>query len=188
MTGSIFSMRYQRQKLVLALFFILPIFFTGCPKKQQEEEQKKIKVNKSFPKIQQHGMILKVISTRSSYRLKDFNKTVKFQFANEGLSRVLISEWKTVEQDNLKIQYAPCPREGGADSLPENAWKDAPRATLKGDCPRYPLELDPKSSVIITLPLSFIKDLKKPGRYAIRGVMDLESMDVKSAPFELIIR
>lgn len=181
-------MRYQRLIVFLSVLVLLPLLLCGCPGKPQPEKQKKINVTKFFPKIQQHGMILKVISTRSSFRMSDYRKTVKFQFANEGLSRTLISEWKIVEGDNLKIQYAECPEEGGADSLPESAWKDSPRSDLKGDCPRYPLELDPRSSVIITLPLSFLKELKKPGRYAIRGVMDLQSLDVKSAPFELIIR
>ena len=181
-------MKYQRLTVFMVVLFILPILLCGCPGKPQPEEQKKINVEKSFPKIQEHGMILKVITTRSSFRLSDFNKTVRFQFANEGLSRILISEWKSVEVDNIKMQYAECPEEGGADALPESVWKDAPRPSQKGDCPRYPLELEPKSSVIITLPLSFLKELKKPGRYAIRGVMDLKSLDVKSAPFELIIR
>lgn len=181
----------MKQKTIICIcsvFFLLTFFFSGCGEDTPLEEQPGIQVTKNFPKIQDHGMELHVISTLASYRLKDGIPTMKFQFINEGLSRVQIAEWKVVEKDNIKVQYAECPVEGGASKLPENAWKDSPRTISPGDCPRYPLDLDPKSSVIITIPLSFFNDIRKPGRYAVRGVMDLSSMDVKSPPFELIIR
>ena len=175
-------------KIFIPLFLIAACFFSGCGENPEEEDQPAIQVKKSFIKIQDHGMELKIISTLASYRLADTRATMKFQFINEGLAQVKIPEWQVVERDNIKVQYAECPEEGGAEKLPESAWKDAPRKVVEGDCPRYPLELDPKSSVILTMPLSFIKELKKPGRYAVRGVMDLTSMDVKSTPLELIIR
>ncbi|MBE6406678.1 MAG: hypothetical protein E7040_11765 [Lentisphaerae bacterium] len=183
-------MRYQSSKIFLPALFLLCALLCGCPGENSEEEMQQpvIPVNKTFTKIQEHGMILKIITTLSSYKMSDYKRTIKFQFENDGLSRVMIAEWRTVEQDNLIVQYAECPEEGGADKLPESAWKNAPRQAPPENAPRYPLELDPRSSVIITVPLSFIKELKKPGRYAVRGVMDLKSMDVKSAPLELIIR
>ena len=175
-------------KIFSPLCLVSACIFSGCGENTEEEEKPAIQVNKQFIKIQDHGMELKIITTLVSYRLTDTKATMKFQFINEGLAQVKIPEWKVVERDNIKVQYAECPEEGGAEKLPESAWKDAPRKVVEGDCPRYPLELDPKSSVILTMPLSFIKDLKKPGRYAVRGVMDLTSMDVKSAPLELIIQ
>lgn len=169
------------------VFLIMSSLLCGCGE-ESPEEKNVIQVNQTFPKITQHGMELKIISTLVSFRIKDPSPQMKFQFINEGLSRILISEWKVVERENLKVQFAECPEEGGAEKLPESAWKDSPGKVMKGDCPRYPLELEPKSSIILTMPLNFIKELKKPGRYAVRGVMDLTSMDVKSPPVELIIR
>ncbi|MBR2439389.1 MAG: hypothetical protein IKB25_04270 [Lentisphaeria bacterium] len=169
------------------VFLIVSSLLCGCGEDSPEEKEA-IQVNQTFPKIQHHGMELKIISTLASFRIKDAAPQITFQFINEGLSRVQIAEWKQVERDNIKVQFAECPMEGGAEKLPEEAWQDSPRKISKGDSPRYPIDLDPKSSVILTMPLSFIRDLKKPGRYAVRGVMDLSSMDVKSSPIELIIR
>ena len=169
------------------ILFIAAIL-CGCGDDSSDGKKEKIQVNKLFPKIEDHGMELNIISTLASYRIGDPNPTMKFQFINEGLAVVRIPEWKIVELANLKVQYAECPVEESAEKLPESAWKDSPRTIPSGDCPRYPLELEPKSSVIISVPLSFIKELKSPGRYAVRGVIDLTSMDLKSSPRELIIR
>lgn len=188
-SGESFFMRDQSLRTVLFVLLLSSVFFCGCSDESGADEQIPVNpVNKTVRTVHDHGMILKIITTRSSYRLTDYNLPIKFKFENDGLSREKIPEWRTVEQDNVIVQYAVCPVEGGADDLPETAWKNAPRQTPLENAPRYPLELDPKSSIIVTMPLSFIKELKKPGRYAVRGVMDLKSMDVKSAPLELIIR
>ena len=167
--------------------FLSLLFFCGCGDEDQQKENK-IPVAKLFPKIRQHNMVLNVISTRGEYYIAEGAPTMRFQFLNDGLTRVHLPEWKIMEKTNIRIQYAECPEIGGSEKIPEDAWKDSPRKEQAGDIPRYPLELDPKSSIIMELPLSFIGTLKKPGRYAVRGVMDLTSIDVKSAPVELIIR
>lgn len=181
----------MEQKIIKTFWLVLLIMsslLSGCGDDSSPENQEAIPVNQTFPKIQNHGMELKIISTLASFRISDTAPRMTFQFINEGLSRVQIPEWKHIEWANIKVQYAECPEEGGAEKLPEGVWKDSPRTAVAGDCPRYPIDLDPKSSVILELPLRFIKDLKKPGRYAVRGVMDLTCMDVKSSPMEVIIR
>ncbi len=178
----------MKQNLIYTVFLMISlIFFSGCGEDGNQSE-KKIPVAKLFPKIQQHNMVLKVISTRGEYYIAEGAPTMRFQFLNDGLTRIHLPEWKILEKNNIRIQYAECPEVGGSLKIPEDAWKDSPRKEQTGDIPRYPLELDPKSSIIMEMPLSFIGTLKKPGRYAVRGVMDLTSIDVKSTPVELIIR
>lgn len=180
-------MEQKKFRIPGLLFLIICTLLCGCGEDSQEKKAA-IQGNQTFPEILHHGMELKIISTLASFRIKDAAPQITFQFINEGLSRVQIAEWKQVERDNIKVQFAECPEEGGAETLPEEAWQDSPRKVFRGDIPRYPIDLDPKSSVILTMPLSFIRELKKPGRYAVRGVMDLTSLDVKSSPIELIIR
>ena len=53
--------------------------------------------------------------------------------------------------------------------------------------PRYPLELAPNNGVLVDVPLSFIRKLDKPGRYAVKGELDLHSVSAQSAPIEIEI-
>ena len=164
------------------------LLLCGCPDRKKEPEKTVIPADKLFPKITRHNMTLNVISTRGNYYRAESAPTIRFQFRNDGLSRVEIPEWKTRERENIRVQYAECPESGGSVGLPEEAWKDSPRTVFPGDCPRFNLELEPKNSIIMELPLKFIGTLNRPGRYAVRGVMDLTSLDVKSSPVELIIQ
>ena len=174
------------------MLIVLSIFLCGCGEdeksSQKKEERLTVPISKLYPKIKEHQMVLNIISTRGNYYISELNPTMRFQFLNEGLSRVEIPEWKARERENIRIQYAVCLKEGDSERLPETAWKDSPRTVYPGDCPRYPLTLEPKNSIIIELPLRFIGKLEKPGRYAVRAVLDLTSMDIKSTPVELTIR
>lgn len=171
-----------------ALFVFAAFLLCGCPDQKKKPEKTVIPAAKLFPKITRHNMTLNVISTRGNYYRAETSPMIRFQFRNDGLSRIEIPEWKTRERENIRIQYAECPEPGGSVSLSEEAWKDSPRTVYPGDCPRYNLELEPKNSIIMELPLKFIGKLNRPGRYAVRGVMDLTSLDVKSSPVELIIQ
>jgi hypothetical protein len=177
------------------LIFLSVLFFSlfcGCGEKKKstasKQERLTVPVSKLYPKIKEHQMNLNIISTRGDYYIAETNPTMRFQFINEGLSRIEIPEWKSRERENIRIQYAECPAQGDSERLKESAWKDSPRTVFPGDCPRYPLTLDPKNSIIMELPLRFIGKLEKPGRYAVRAVLDLTSLDVKSSPVELNIR
>ena len=178
--------------IIFSIFLISLLVLCGCGKKKEKAAEKPerltVPIAKLYPRIQGHQMVLNIISTRGDYYISETNPTMRFQFLNEGLSRVEIPEWKTRERENIRIQYAACPVEGSAEKLPESAWKESPRTVYPGDCPRYPLTLEPKNSIIMELPLRFIGKLDKPGRYAVRAVMDLSSLDVKSTPVELNIR
>ena len=171
---------------------LIPVFVAlllcGCPDQKKNGDKTIIPASKLYPKITDHGMTLNIISTRGNYYISETAPTMRFQFRNDGLNHVEIPEWKTRERENIRIQYAECPEIGGSVNIPEDFWKESPRTVFPGDCPRFKLELEPKNSIIMELPLKFIGTLKKPGRYAVRGIMDLTSLDVKSVPVELIIR
>ena len=54
-------------KIFIPLFLIAACFFSGCGENPEEEDQPAIQVKKSFIKIQDHGMELKIISTLEFY-------------------------------------------------------------------------------------------------------------------------
>lgn len=171
--------------------FLAVLICAGCgdsEKKPSAKNKNKMSAGKSFPKVEDHNMELNVISTRGEYYRAEGAPMMRFQFINEGLNNISLPEWRADERSNFKVQYAECPVEGGSGKIPESDWKDSPRKIMTGDIPRYPIELMPKSSIIVDYRLDFIRTLKQPGRYAVRGVMDLTSIDVKSVPVELIIR
>ena len=91
------------------------------------------------------------------------------------------------EQENIRVLYAPCPERGSATRIPADRWKESERFLLKGAVPRYPLELAPNNGVLVDVPLSFIRKLDKPGRYAVKGELDLHSVSAQSAPIEIEI-
>ena len=130
----------MKQNLIYTVFLMISlIFFSGCGEDGNQPE-KKIPVAKLFPKIQQHNMVLKVISTRGEYYIAEGAPTMRFQFLNDGLTRIHLPEWKILEKNNIRIQYAECPAQGDSERLEESAWKDSPRTVFPGDCPRYPAD------------------------------------------------
>ena len=107
---------------------------------------------------------------------------------NAGANQLSIHEWKMHEQENIRVLYAPCPERGKATKLPPEAWKESERLILKGGVPRYPLELAPNNAVLVDVPLNFIRKLNKPGRYAVKGELDLYSVSAESVPIEIEIQ
>ena len=59
---------------------------------------------------------------------------------------------------------------------------------LKNSVPRYPLELAPNNAVLVDVPLLFLRTIEKPGRYAVKGELDLQSVSAQSLPIEIEIR
>lgn len=181
--------RKNISQLLLVFLLSLSAVFSGCSDEEEKPEKKPVvPVAKLYPAIKDHKMVLDIISTRGDYYIAETLPMIRFQFRNDGLSKVEIPEWKSRERENIRIQYAECPESGGSVRIPEHLWKESPRTVFPGDCPRYPLILEPKNSIIMELPLKFIGNLTRPGRYAVRGVMDLSSLNVKSVPVELNIK
>ena len=85
----------MKQKIIWNLIpaiLLMSAFFCGCGDDSSDEKKEKIQVSQIFPKIEDHGMELNIISTLASYRIKDPNPTMKFQFINEGLAAIRIPE------------------------------------------------------------------------------------------------
>ena len=181
-------------KIMMLLFLTAAaLLLVSC---SPEQEQKKSKATVSavrFPKLKDYSLELAVISPRKEYYAGDENVTVTFSLKNTGLTPVSLNEWYMFESANINVYYAPGTI-AQTVSLPDNQWKQSPTydKNKKRINMRSPLVLNPGTNqALVVVPLAFLKEIKDGGKrvpYTIRGELNLQSVDVKSAPFEIIIK
>lgn len=181
-------MKIQRPILLplfTAVLIVAACMFSACS--SDDKKSSRNKENK-YPKLTNYTLKLEIISTRGSYRCREANPVVRFSLKNAGANQLSIHEWKMHEQENIRVLYAECPDAGQATKIPEDQWRESERNLLKTNVPRYPLELAPNNSVLVDVPLNFIRKTGQPGRYAIRGELDLDSVSVQSTPIEIVVK
>ncbi len=183
----LFAMKIRNPILLLSAAVLLAAMslLTACS--SDERKSARSKENK-YPKLTNYTLKLDIISTRGNYRRGEANPVVRFSLKNAGANQLSIHEWKMHEQENIRVLYAECPEAGQATRIPENQWKESERNLLKTEVPRYPLELAPNNGVLVDVPLNFIRNASRSGRYAIRGELDLDSVSAKSAPIEIVVK
>ena len=170
--------------ILTAVFLLSAALLCGC---SSEDRKVGRRTERKYPKLRNYTLNLSIISTQGNYRRGDANPVLRFSVKNAGANQLSIHEWKMHEQENIRVLYAPCPERGSATRIPADRWKESERFLLKGAVPRYPLELAPNNGVLVDVPLSFIRKLDKPGRYAVKGELDLHSVSAQSAPIEIEI-
>ena len=97
------------------------------------------------------------------------------------------------EPANINLYYAPGMAVQTA-GLPREDWKASPtydKNRRRIDI-RSPLVLNPGTNrALVVVPMAFLKELKDTGRhvtYTLRGELNLQSVDVKSAPIEITVK
>jgi len=173
--------------LFSALALVCGLFLLSGCSSDSKKRGTKLKAENKYPKLTNYKLKLDIISTRANYNRKTPDAVVRFSLKNIGANNLSIYEWKMHEQENIRVLYAECEK-GKAAKVPEENWKESPRRMLKINVPRYPLELGPNNSVLVDVPLLFLKKLEKSGRFAIRGELDLDSVSVKSTPIEIFVK
>lgn len=163
---------------------LFAIIFAGC----SSEDKKENRGERVYRKLKNYTLNLSIISTKGEYRRTEANPVLRFSVKNEGANQLAIHEWKMHEQENIRVLYAPCPVRGSAKDIPKEQWKVSERVMLKNSVPRYPLELAPNNAVLVDVPLLFLRTIDKPGRYAVKGELDLQSVSAQSLPIEIEIR
>ena len=182
------SSRYRIRSRFFAIAVLLFSCAVFCACSSEDKKRGQEKPEQKYPKLRNYTLDLSIISTRGNYRRSDVNPILRFSVRNAGANQLSIHEWKMHEQENIRVLYAPCPERGTATKLPPEAWKESERLILKGGVPRYPLELAPNNAVLVDVPLNFIRKLNKPGRYAVKGELDLYSVSAESVPIEIEIQ
>lgn len=176
---------FRRIAILLPVLLICTLF-CACSSEDRKRDQEN--PEKKYPKLRNYSLNLSIISTQGNYRRSDANPVLRFSVRNAGANQLSIHEWKMHEQENIRILYAPCPQQGSATKIPPEQWVESERFLLKGGVPRYPLELAPNNAVLVDVPLTFIRKLNKPGRYAVKGELDLYSVSAQSVPIEIEIQ
>ena len=165
------SSRYRIRSRFFAIAVLLFSCAVFCACSSEDKKRGQENPEQKYPKLRNYTLDLSIISTRGNYRRSDVNPILRFSVRN-----------------NIRVLYAPCPERGKATKLPPEAWKESERLILKGGVPRYPLELAPNNAVLVDVPLNFIRKLNKPGRYAVKGELDLYSVSAESVPIEIEIQ
>lgn len=178
--------RIRPRFCVIAALIVSCAVFCACS--SEDKKRRPENPEQKYPKLRNYTLNLSIISTRGNYRRSDANPVLRFSVRNAGANQLSIHEWKMHEQENIRVLYAPCPERGTATKLPPEAWKESERLILQGGVPRYPLELAPNNAVLVDVPLNFIRKLNKPGRYAVKGELDLYSVSAESVPIEIEIQ
>lgn len=175
----------SRWLILTASVLLAAAFFCGCSSEDKKNERR---TEKKYPKLRNYTLNLSIISTQGNYKRSEANPVLRFSVKNAGANQLSIHEWKMHEQENIRVFYAPCPEHGTATRIPADQWQESERLLIKGAVPRYPLELAPNNAVLVDVPLNFIRNLQKPGRYAVKGELDLSSVSAQSVPIEIEIQ
>jgi len=140
-----------------------------------------------FAPIKDANLVLEVVSSRTEFFRDDAEAKITFSLRNDGLKPVTVFEWFAKESNNVRLSYAKCD-DGDIDRIPASFWTPCKPPVQTGDyAPRMPLDLYPRNTALVSVPLSDIKELasKGPGKtsFAIKGELNLTSVSAKSKPF-----
>ncbi len=180
------------------LFRLLPVFLVlaliaggGCSdRKSREREAARDRI---YPKIMNHKLEFRVISKKAEFYRADPNPVIRVQLINNGLQPVTVYEWKLPDELNVMVSWAELKPGEDPLRLPANRWKDDthspdPRLAPERDFKRYPLELCPKNSTFLDVPLACVREFRNPGHYAVQARLMLNSLPLRTVPLEIIVR
>ena len=213
MTGVWKSHSFSRFFSFPELFFllcaaVLPPFFHACSPERggkTENPEPESFIRKTYP-----NLVLEVVSPRAEYYAGEEDQSITFRLQNQDLKPVRIHDWKMNETDNLILYRAFLEEGASAESLPDSAWVQVWPVVRAGEegasrekgqssalhalqQRRTPLLLNPDTATLITIPMTFLKDVKlsHPGerlRFALRGELNLNTLEQKSGIFEITVK
>lgn len=169
---------------------LITLIFVSC----SSETPKKPSPGDMYPKLRAYSLQLSVVSTRAEYYAGEESGAITFSMKNIGLKPLFISEWHVLESANINLFYVQCDANADPEKIADDKWKKSPTYNKedKNSIGRLPLALNPNNAVLMKVPLDFLKDIKDVGgkrmTYAVRGELNLTSIQLKSKPFLITIK
>ena len=148
----------MRMHLYNKLIMILTLFCISGLIPIHAETASKIVVlkNLKFPKIKDYNVELECVSPEREFKAGTVPK-MTFRLRNYAMKHLIIYEWYSKESDNIRLYYVPW----------KPKMKVPPKAQWNAIIPEIPknpkhisMELTHRSSVLVDIDLSFIKDIK----------------------------
>lgn len=117
---------------------------------------------------------------------------LSFLLTNKGLAPVSIDEWYMKDSDNLSLYCAVC-KKGESASVKESDWFCAwPLKSTPAQGRNMPVRINPNSTLILDVPLDFLKDFPMNGHpivtLAVYAELRLTSVSARSPVYEIDIR
>ena len=166
-----------------------------CPSCSDEEEILPHKLETSphhvYKKIDA-DLRLEMGRKRLDYVSGKSGQKLSFLLTNKGLAPVSIEEWYMKDSDNLKLYCAVCEK-GASASVKESDWFCAwPLKNTPAQGRNMPVRINPNSSLILDVPLDFLKNFPMNNRpvvtLAVYAELRLTSVSAKSPVYEIDIR
>lgn len=180
-------------RFILLFFGIASLLSAVSCSSEPEPKSRKLHSGVQYPKLKDYSLNLSIVSSRKEYYAGEENARITFSLKNTGLTPVTLNEWYMNESVNIRLYYAPGTLAETARLAPDQ-WKISPTFDPKKKriTQRSPLVLNPDTNhALVMAPLTFLRELKDGGTrrpYTIRGELNLQSVDVKSAPFEILVK
>jgi len=174
-------------KLIFLLSVIPALTVVASSCKSDKITYGVVKEVEHFPKIKNVNAELDIVSPLRTFLLGD-PALIVFRLTNFSNKRLVIYEWKMIDEYNIRIYVAPW-SEGQIDP-PADKWVCLkPEITNKRV---MTLDLGQSNSTIIEKLIDFKKDvvkdkIEKPQTFLIYGELNLESVSLKTAPTKVTI-
>ncbi len=187
----------------LSRVFMLPVVmiavsatFTSCVKTVMPENPKGLKGNfrhtalpkKEYKKLKDYYLVLYPVGNTKAIIL-DKDASINLSLRNFARKQIRIDEWYMKTPHNVILYYHPFNLRV-KKFIPEQWTKVVPE--IKDEKLRFELILMPKTSVLITKKLDFLKDLKlKKGesrKLLMVAELNLKSVSVRSSMFSIEIK
>lgn len=184
-------MKFFRSYFKLVPLLIAAVVFTSCvstPVGKQPPRWKEHKVKaKTFAPITDHDLWLLPISERLTFFAGE-EVPIDFKLINKGERQVKIDEWLQDQDANIEVYYCPW-QEQQPEFKPEE-WTCF-QSKKPDSLVRFPLELNPGNSVLVSCNLTFIKKMTPPAtpqKFYIIARLTLKSLPLVSEVLVITVK
>jgi len=178
------------------VLILISLVFASCVKTVLPENPKGLKGNfrhtalpkKEYKKLKDYYLVLYPVGNTKTIIL-DKGASISLCLKNFARKQIRIDEWYMKTSHNVILYYHPFDLRV-KKFVPEKWTKVSP--DIKKEKLRFELILMPKTSVLVTRKLDFLKDLKlKKGesrKFLMLAELNLKSVDVRSSMFSIEVK
>ncbi len=180
-------MKTLRLSMMTALLLTSALLFPSC-KSGDNVKMGVVKDVEHFPKIKNYNLEFDCVSPVRTFNINEPALLI-FRLTNLSDKKLIVYEWKMIDDYNLKIFVAPW--EEGMPTPEQDKWTCiAP--VLKKPVRRMTLELAHDNSTIVEKTIDFKKDvikkeIDKPQTFILYAELYIESLPLKSRPAKITI-